>query len=264
VSLATRVAECVDLTDSVLCLGLDPAKAKNAKQAQQECLKLLDQTSPFICAVKPNVAFFERFGSEGIAALEEVIRHVPEDRLLILDAKRGDIGSTSAAYAASAFNHFGADAVTVNPLMGHDSVAPFLDYADKGAFILTRTSNKGADDFLRLRLQGGSRLFERIVENAVTWDVTGAVGFVVGATDVSAIETVRHHAPDAPLLIPGVGAQGGDLDAALLAGMGKDGGGVIFPMSRSLASASSPKAEAKKMRDLCNAVRRVHRTARVS
>lgn len=263
-SLTTRIAECIDNTDSIICLGLDPAKAKTAAQAQQECLDLLEQTAPFVCAVKPNVAFFERFGSEGLAVLEEVIRHIPEDLLLILDAKRGDIGSTSSAYASAAFDHFGADAVTVNPLMGHNSVAPFLDRADRGAFILTRTSNKGADDFLRLRLTGGSRLFERIVENAVTWDVTGAVGFVVGATDVSAIETVRHHAPTAPLLIPGVGAQGGEVEGSILAGMAKDGRGLILPMSRSIASANSPKAEAKRMRDLCNSVRRVHRTARVS
>jgi len=263
-SLTTRIAECIDNTDSIVCLGLDPGKAKTAEQAQQECLHLLEETSPFICGVKPNIAFFERFGSEGLAALEEIIRHIPEDLLLILDAKRGDIGSTSAAYAVAAFNHFGADAVTVNPLMGHDSVAPFFDHPEKGAFLLTRTSNKGADDFLRLKLAGGSRLFERIVENAMAWDVTGAVGFVVGATDVAAIQTVRHHAPMAPLLIPGVGFQGGEVEGSILAGMAKDGGGIILPMSRSIASADSPKAEAKRMRDLCNSVRRVHRTARVS
>lgn len=245
-------------------MGLDPAKAKSASEARESSLQLLDQAGQYVSAVKPNIAFFERFGSEGLAALEEVIRHLPNDRLLILDAKRGDIGSTAEAYAAAAFEHFDADAVTVNPLMGRDAVEPFLNYADRGPFILTRTSNRGADDFLRQKLIGGSRLYERIVEESLTWDATGSIGFVVGATDVRAVELVRHHAPNAPLLLPGVGAQGGKLEAALLAALDARGAGCFITVSRGISEADSPVEEAKRLRDLCNDVRRVNRTAKVS
>ena len=263
-SLTTRVQEAIDLCDSVLCLGLDPAKAKTAAQARESSIQLLEEAGQFVSAVKPNIAFFERFGSEGIAALEEIIRHIPDDRLLILDAKRGDIGSTAQAYAAAAFEHFDADAVTVNPLMGRDAIEPFLNYADRGPFILTRTSNRGADDFLRQKLAGGARLYERIVEEALTWDGTGSIGFVVGATDVRAVEIVRHHATEAPLLLPGVGAQGGKLEAALLAALDKRGAGCLIAVSRGISDADSPSDEAKRLRDLCNDVRRVNRTAKVS
>jgi uridine monophosphate synthetase len=163
---------------------------------------------------------------------------------VILDAKRGDIGDTSKAYARMAFETLKADAVTVNPLMGGDSVAPFLEKEECGAFILCRTSNPGAAELL-LRYVDGIPLYERVVELAQTWNTRGNVGLVVGATDPAAIARVRTLAPEMWLLVPGVGAQGGDLCASLEAGLRADGLGMLINVSRSLAKAASPRTEAE-------------------
>jgi uridine monophosphate synthetase len=236
-------------TQSLLCVGLDPhpelLSPVTATTAREFCLRIIRETADLALAYKPNIAFFEAFGSEGLRAIAEVIvecrvQGVP----VILDAKRGDIGDTSKAYARMAFETLKADAVTVNPLMGGDSVAPFLEKEECGAFILCRTSNPGAAELL-LRYVDGIPLYERVVELAQTWNTRGNVGLVVGATDPAAIARVRTLAPEMWLLVPGVGAQGGDLCASLEAGLRADGLGMLINVSRSLAKAASPRTEAE-------------------
>ena len=236
---------------SQLCVGLDPhpnlLSSSTATAAREFCLRIIRETADLALAFKPNIAFFEAFGSEGMRALVEVIddcrnRGAP----VILDAKRGDIGDTSKAYARMAFETLKADAVTVNPLMGGDSIAPFLEKEECGAFVLCRTSNPGAAE-LQLRYVDGIPLFERVVELAQTWNKRGNVGLVVGATDPAAIARVRTLAPEMWLLVPGVGAQGGDLNASLAAGLRSDGLGMLINVSRSLAQAKDPRKEAEKL-----------------
>jgi uridine monophosphate synthetase len=234
---------------SLLCVGLDPdpdgLPAPTAAAAKEFCLRLVRATAELALAFKPNIAFFESFGADGIRALVEVIgecraRSAP----VILDAKRGDIGNTSKAYARMAFETFGVDALTVSPYLGGDSVAPFLAREERGAFVLCRTSNPGAAD-LQLRRIDGIPLYERVVELARAWNARGNVGLVVGATDPAAVGRVRSLAPEMWLLVPGVGAQGGDLRASLEAGLRADGLGMLINVSRSLARAEDPRAEAE-------------------
>jgi uridine monophosphate synthetase len=236
---------------SLLCVGLDPhpdlLPRPTAAAALDFCLRIIRETSDLALAFKPNSAFFEAFGPEGIRALQEVIGACRKQSVpVILDAKRGDIGDVSKAYARAAFETLGVDALTVNPYLGGDSVAPFLEKEERGAFILCRTSNPGAAD-LQLRRVDGVPQYEAVVALARKWNTRGNVGLVVGATDPAAIARVRALAPDVWLLVPGVGAQGGDLRAAVDAGMRADGLGVTVNVSRSLARAASPRAEAEKL-----------------
>jgi orotidine 5'-phosphate decarboxylase subfamily 2 len=256
-TFAARLSEAVTASGSLLCLGLDPDGATDAAAAERECHHLLDATLEHVCAVKPNVAFFEQYGSPGYAVLERLRSAVPSDRLLILDAKRSDMGNTAEAYARALFDVLGADVVTVNPLLGHDSVTPFLGRAGRGVFILTRTSNPGAGDFLDNDSDAdGSRLYQRIIAAAQSWDPTGGtVGYVVGATAPAAVADVRRRAPSAPLLLPGVGAQGGNLEAAVRAGLDARGAGVVLPVSRGIAAAADPGIAARELRDRIAAVR---------
>jgi uridine monophosphate synthetase len=234
---------------SLLCVGLDPhpdlLSAPTPAAAGEFCRRIIRETADLALAFKPNIAFFEAFGAEGYRALADVVgecraKGVP----VILDAKRGDIGDTSKAYARMAFETLGVDAITVNPYLGGDAVAPFLEREERGAFVLCRTSNPGAAD-LQLRRLNGVPLYERIVELAQSWNRRGNVGLVVGATDPAAVARVRSLAPDLWLLVPGVGAQGGDLRASLAAGLRTDGLGMLVNVSRSLARAASPRTEAE-------------------
>lgn len=257
-TFADRVDGVIAATGSLLCLGLDPDGAGDAADAERRCISLLDATLEYVCAVKPNLAFFEQHGSAGYAILERLRARVPTDRLLILDAKRGDIGNTASAYARALFDVLGADAVTVNPLLGRDSVTPFLDRPGRGIFVLTRTSNPGAADFLdRSAAAGGTLLYQRIVDEAQLWDpLGGTIGFVVGATAPEAVAEVRRRAPHAALLLPGVGAQRGDLEAAVAAGLDDHGGRALIPVSRRLSSApEGPATAARAFRDRIAAVR---------
>jgi orotidine 5'-phosphate decarboxylase subfamily 2 len=230
--------------ESALCLGLDPSGCRDASEVERLCTALLEAALPHVVAVKPNLAFFEQHGSEGLRVLERVRRLVPDDRLVVLDAKRGDIGTTAEAQARALFDVWGADAVTVNPLLGRDSVAPFLERAGTAALLLARTSNPGAADFLEAPLQDGRPLYRRIVEYALGWAGAAEIGFVVGATAPDAIAEIRALAPTAPLLLPGVGAQGGDLEAAVAAGLDSRGGGILVPVSRGISGAADPRAAA--------------------
>jgi len=248
-ALAGRVDRCVERSGSHLCVGLDPVGFATAVEAERHVVTVLEASLEHVCAVKPNVAFFEQHGSSGLAVLERLRGRVPGDRLYILDAKRGDIGSTAEAYARALFDVLGADAVTVNPLLGGEAVAPFLARPERGAFILARTSNPGAQEIFETALADGRHLTERIVELGLQWDPSGAVGFVVGATDPGAVASVRSQAPEAPLLLPGVGAQGGPLEAAVRAAAGGPTRRFLVNVSRGIAAApEGPKRAAARLR----------------
>jgi uridine monophosphate synthetase len=246
--------------DSLLCVGLDP-RAQNAVSAREECLRLIEATAEFALAFKPNAAFFEAFGAEGVAALKDVIAHVPAGIPVILDAKRGDIADTAEAYAKAAFDELGAHAITLNPYLGGEALRPFLARLDRGAFVLCKTSNPGADEFQGLTI-AGRLLHEEVAQHAQQWNTNGNVGLVVGATDPQALTRVRAAAPDLWFMVPGVGAQGGDLKSALEAGLRPDGLGLIVNVSRQIAKASDPREAARKMRDDINVVRRAWPGAR--
>jgi len=244
VTFAARLDACVDASGSLLCCGLDPDGFASAAQAEHRCLEIVDETIEHVCAFKPNLAFFEQLGSAGYAILERLRTRIPGDRILILDAKRGDTGNTAEAYARALFDVLGADCVTVNPLMGSDSVLPFLQRRDRGALLVARSSNPGAADLLDQRLASGEQMSARIVELGLGWDPGGAVGFVVGATRPDAVAEIRRAAPDAPLLLPGVGAQGGALEESISAGLDARGRGAIISVSRGIASAPEGAARA--------------------
>jgi uridine monophosphate synthetase len=247
--------------DSLLCVGLDP-RTTTAADACRECFALIEATWDLAAAYKPNSAFFEVFGADGLAALRDVIAHAPPGTPVLLDAKRGDIGDTSEAYARAAFDTLGAHAMTVSPYLGSDSVAPFLRRAEKGAFILCKTSNPGADELQALECDGVA-IYERVATLAAGWNRLNNVGLVVGATYPTALARVRAAAPDLWILLPGIGTQGGDLEAALAAGLRADGLGILVSASRSIAQASNPRAEALRLRDAINDCRRSPKSATV-
>jgi orotidine-5'-phosphate decarboxylase len=234
---------------SLLCVGLDPEPRKFPAHLGQDathifdfCAHTVDATHDVVCAFKPQIAYFAAHRAE--AQLERLIAHIRNVAPMvpiILDAKRGDIGSTAEQYAIEAFERYGADAVTLSPFMGFDSVAPYLKYHGKGAFLLCRTSNPGGDDLQNQRLAGLAgepRLFEHIAQLAQgPWNLNGQLGLVVGATYPEEIARVRHIAPTLPLLIPGVGTQGGDAKATVKAGLTPTGP-IIVNASRAVLYAS--------------------------
>jgi len=256
-TFAARLREATERSGSLLCVGLDPAGCAGAAEAERLCTAVLEASLDQVCAVKPNVAFFQQHGSAGWAVLERLRGRVPSDRMLIVDAKIGDIGSTAEAYAHALFDRLGADAVTVNPLMGEDALRPFLERPGRGVFVLARTSNPGAADLLDRRLDDGTPVFVHLAALAVGWDPGGAVGLVAGATAPEAVATLRRLAPWAPLLIPGVGAQGGAVEDAVSAGLDADGAGLVVSVSRGIASAPEGPAEAaRRWRERIDAARR--------
>jgi len=211
---------------SMLCVGLDPEPARfpgawagDASRIFDFCAAIVEATADLVIAYKPQIAYFAAHRAE--AQLERLVAHIRARAPgvpVILDAKRGDIGSTAEQYAQEAFGRYGADAVTLSPFMGLDSVEPFLRHAGKGVILLCRTSNPGGDDLQGLTLEGGERVFERIARLAAgPWNRGGQLGLVVGATYPSELQRVRELAPTLPLLIPGVGAQGGDAAATVRA-----------------------------------------------
>jgi orotidine 5'-phosphate decarboxylase subfamily 2 len=238
-----------EATGSMLCVGLDP-RAASVDALREQCGRLIEATADYAVAYKPNSAFFETHVPEGMLALLDVIATVPDDIPVLLDAKRGDIASTSAEYARAAFDTLGALAVTVAPYIGLDGLAPFLARPGYAAFILCKTSNPGADEFQTLPVQtvaGPRPLYEIVAEHAQQANAAGNVGLVVGATDPAAMARIRQVAPDLWFLVPGVGAQGGDLRATLQAGLRTDGWGLLVTVSRSLAEAANPRAEARRV-----------------
>jgi len=267
----------VDDSSSLLCVGLDPhipdLKQPTAASALDFCLTLVKQTAPYAAAFKPNAAFFEVFGAEGWVALKQVIEAIHEESIrlgslipVILDAKRGDIASTAEAYAKSAFESLGAHCITLNPYLGKDSIDPFIQNSEKGVFLLCKTSNPGSGDLQDLNIDGGRwtadgelrstvngqrsmPLYEHVAKLAQAWNVKNNIGLVVGATHLDALARVRATAPDLWFLAPGVGAQGGELESALKAGLRKDGKGILLPVSRGISRAENPRRAAAEIRD---------------
>jgi uridine monophosphate synthetase len=241
---------------SLLCVGLDP-RAETAAEAEAQCLRVIEQTAPYAAAYKPNAAFFERLGEAGWVALKRVIAAVPTEIPVILDAKRGDIADTAVAYADASFRALGAGAITLSPYMGRDTLTPFLRDADKGVFALCKTSNKGSVDLQDVKLANGAMLYEHVAQLCENhWAKPhNNLGIVVGATDVDAMARVRAAAPSLWFLVPGIGAQGGDLEASLRAGLRNDGSGMLINVSRAVFNAKDPGAAARDFVDRINAVR---------
>jgi uridine monophosphate synthetase len=278
-SFFTFLEKRVDDSSSLLCVGLDPhipdLKEPTAASALAFCLPLIKQTARYAAAFKPNAAFFEIFGAEGWVALKQVIEAIHEEssRLgsmipVILDAKRGDIASTAEAYASSAFENLGAHCITLNPYLGKDSIDPFIQNSEKGVFLLCKTSNKGSGDLQDLmvmedegqmtgeklpdlRPSSSVPLFIHVAKLAQKWNEKNNIGLVVGATHPEALARVRAAAaaPDLWFLAPGVGAQGGELESALKAGLRKDGKGILLPVSRGISRAADPAKAAAELRD---------------
>ncbi len=251
--LSARAAEI----DSLLCIGLDP-RGGSVEAIREECARIIEATAEYALAFKPNSAFFEAFGPEGMLALLDVIATIPEGIPVILDAKRGDIADTAEAYARAAFPTLGADAITLSPYLGSDSLAPFIAKPENGVFVLCKTSNPGADEFQALTVQSEAAgpLYVEVARHARAWNRLGNVGLVVGATDTAAMARVRAEAPDLWFLVPGIGAQGGEIAAVLAAGLRADGLGLVLSASRSIVRAADPAAEAKRLRDEIRAARK--------
>jgi orotidine-5'-phosphate decarboxylase len=263
---------------SMLCVGLDPEPSKfpdhlkgDASKIYDFCAAIVDATADLVISFKPQIAYFAAHRAE--EQLEKLMQHMRSTAPhvpVILDAKRGDIGSTAAQYAIEAFERYGADAVTLSPFMGFDSVQPYLTYHGKGAFLLCRTSNPGGDDFQAQRLSsvaGEPLLYEHIARLAQgEWNTNGQLGLVVGATYPNEIERVRKVAPHVPLLIPGVGAQGGDAVATVKAGWKQQNGATTAPIivnsSRAVLYASSGADFAAAARKVAITTRDVLQAAR--
>lgn len=218
--------------DSLVCVGLDPDYERHdVTGVAAYNREIIRATLPYAACYKPNLAFYEQWGVDGLRALEATLSEIPPGVPVIGDAKRGDIGSTARAYARALFDAWGFDAVTVNAYLGRDATQPFLDYQDRGVYIVCRTSNPGAADVQNLALQAGGLLFEHLVLTAAAWGEN--VGFVVGATAPEELRRVRELVATAPLLIPGVGAQGGDARSVVRAAGGEPGR-VVVNASRSV------------------------------
>jgi orotidine-5'-phosphate decarboxylase len=265
--------------DSLLCVGLDPELSRfpPALRDSDDTTSaivtfnagVIDATSDLVSAYKPNLGFYLAHGGAGIAALAETRQLIPAEIPVILDAKVGDIGSTAEAYASAYFDAWGFDAVTVNPYLGEDSLAPFMRRADRGVIVICKTSNPGSGDLqdLPLNIEGRSRpLYLTVAERVAAWDQTwpATLGLVVGATYPAELATVRQRCPDLPILLPGVGAQAGDLDAALRAGLDASGAGLLVSASRSVIYSTphhgeewtvAVRAAALGLRNAINAVR---------
>jgi orotidine 5'-phosphate decarboxylase subfamily 2 len=264
-SFFTFLEKRVDDCSSLLCIGLDPhipdLKEPTAAAALDFCLNLVQQTARYAAAFKPNAAFFEVFGADGWTALKKLIEAInPESNRLgsripiILDAKRGDIASTAEAYARSAFENLGVDCITLSPYLGKDSIEPFLDYPEKGVFLLCKTSNVGSMDLQNLLvLPVGSDnpmpMYSYVAHLAQQWNEKNNIGIVVGATHPQIMSNIRLSVPDIWFLAPGIGAQGGDLELALKSGLRKDGKGMLINVSRSVARAEKPGLAAAELRD---------------
>ena len=277
-SFLDRLSAAERSNQSMVCVGLDPEPARfpgalcgDASRIFDFCAAIVEATADLVIAFKPQIAYFAAHRAEDqLERLMAHMRQVAPGVPVILDAKRGDIGSTAAQYAVEAFERYGADAVTLSPFMGFDSVEPYLKYQGKGAFLLCRTSNPGGDDLQSQRLSsvpGEPLLYEHVARLAQgPWNLNGQLGLVVGATYPAEIERVRAIAPTMPLLIPGVGAQGGDAAATVRAGWRGNAQATVAPIivnsSRAILYASSgadfaqaARREAAKTRELLQAAR---------
>lgn len=243
-SFNARLAAAARQAGSWLCVGLDPDPAAypdglHAEDTLEFVQGILEATADLACCVKPNAAFFEALGQIGHDALAEVVESVPPGLPVILDGKRNDIGNTARKYAEAAFDELGADAVTVTPYLGRDTVEPFARYADKGVFLLARTSNASAGDFQDLDVGGGTKLYQAVARKAMEWNREfGNLGLVAGATYPDELAQLRATCGDGvPLLIPGVGAQGGDARTAIARGGDSAGRFAVVNVGRAILQA---------------------------
>ena len=255
-SFIQKLTGAIERNNSLLCVGLDPDLSRitgdpgsDEEKLVRWGLEIIEQTADLACCYKPNIAFYEQYGPQGLSALRHIIAAVPDDIPVLLDAKRGDIGHTAAAYARAAFEMLGVDAITTSPYLGSDTVAPFLAYEGKTVFLLCHTSNPSAAEIQHF---GDAPLYRHVARLGQTWGSATQIGFVAGATQPEALAQVRRLAPERWILAPGVGAQGGDLAAAMAAGLNADGSGVIVPVSRSIIYADDPRQAAMNLRDRIN------------
>jgi orotidine-5'-phosphate decarboxylase len=249
--------------NSLLCVGLDPDPKRLPPPLRgtgdaifRFCREIVDAAAEFACAFKPQIAYFAAARAED--QLEQLIAHIRREHpqvTVILDAKRGDIGATAEHYAREAFERYGADAVTLSPYMGKDSIDPFLAYADRGAFLLCRTSNAGGADLQMLDV-AGAPLYQRVAAMvAGEWNTGGQLGLVVGATYPAELAQVRSIVGDLPLLVPGIGVQGGDVAASVAAGQTADGTGMVINSSRAILYAGDGPDYAERAREVARATR---------
>jgi orotidine-5'-phosphate decarboxylase len=255
-----KLAKASRKNRSLLCVGLDtdPALIPAETGLFEFNKAIIDATADLVCAYKPNIAFYEALGNEGLDALKRTRDYIGGDIPVIVDAKRGDIGNTARAYARSLFEYYNFDATTASPYLGYDSLEPFINYKDRGVFILCRTSNPGAVDFqsLSCKAEGGYKmLFEIVAEKVNSWNSQGNLGLVVGATYPEELKLMRQRYPDMLLLIPGVGTQGGEL--SLVARYGVDAG-----RQRTIINSSRQILYASKGKDFAGAARKVARELR--
>jgi orotidine-5'-phosphate decarboxylase len=269
-SFQERLNAAARANDSWLCVGLDPdpAALPPGPTLDEFLHGVVQATRDLVCCYKPNLAFFEALGLAGQRSLRALLEGLPPEIPVLVDAKRGDTPQTMRAYARALFDDLRADGVTVNPYMGADSLEPFFNYPDRGVFVLCKTSNPGAGEIQDLMVDGDEPLFVHVARRATAWDQHGTLGLVVGATYPADVARVRQIAPKAPILLPGVGAQAGDLERSVQAGMDADGGGAIVNASRSILYASSgsdwqmaARTEAQRLRVAINVARRPSATS---
>ena len=267
ISFTAKLAAAWQANDSLLCVGIDPDLKRFPKQFAgrknailEFGIAIADATADLVCAFKPQIAYFHAERAED--QLEALIAHLHEKHPtvpVILDAKRGDIGSTAEQYAREAFERYQADAVTISPFLGHDSVTPYTQYQDKGVIILCRTSNPGGSDMQFLELdgpQGKELLYQRIARIVATeWNGHGNCALVVGATFPNELAAVRKIVGDMPLLVPGIGAQGGDIEATVKAGRSSEGTGLMINSSRAILYASAGENFAEAARQAADQTR---------
>ena len=274
-----RINEAAHANDSLLCVGLDPDLSRFPASMRDDTdvtraivtfnTDVIEVTADLVCAYKPNLGFYLAHGAAGVAALEETRRRIPRNIPVILDAKVGDVGSTTEAYATGYFDTWNFDAVTVNPYLGEDSLAPFMRRGDHGVLVVCKTSNPGSGDLQdrHLAATGESEpIYLTVADRVAAWSARwpATLGLVVGATYPAELAAVRQRCPDLPILLPGIGAQGGELEASVRAGLDYRGGGMLVSSSRSVLYADSAqqadwqtavRAEAVRLRDAINAVR---------
>ncbi len=267
-SFTEKWKQAIRRNNSLVCVGLDtdPAQLPASVRAKANPVlyfnqQIIDATCDLVCCYKPNFAFYNALGTDGLATLKRTLDHIPADIPVLIDAKVGDMRNTAEQYARAFYEVLGCDALTVTPYLGHDCVAPFTAYQDHTTFLVCLTSNPGADDFQKDHL-GDRPLYEQVVAKAHKWNAADNIGLVVGATQPTGLARIRALAPDMPLLIPGIGAQSGDIAAAVKNGCDARGAGVLINSSRGIlyASQSSDFAAAARqatltLRDAINAHR---------
>jgi orotidine-5'-phosphate decarboxylase len=253
-SFIERLNMLISNKSSYLCVGLDPDQDKIPVHLKYEknpidlfIKEIIEATKDIVVAYKANLAFYECEGQNGWEALANLSTHIPKDVILILDGKRGDINNTSKKYVKAYFEQLGCDAVTLHPYMGFDSIEPFIQDPENGAFILTLTSNKGASDFQTLQI-GPTPLHHHVAKKTEQWNTNNNCGLVVGASEIDELKVLRRIIPELPFLIPGVGAQGGDLKAILKYGRDKSGTGMLINIGRDIIYSGEGKDFARQVK----------------